>query len=127
MNFSFQDLRERTKKLSELGLYVIEEHYNEKTFGNIIFRLANKDGIIIEFIRDRSQVWCNIGNKEGLNLLENVAKKAKLPILNLSINIPIEECVESSTGYILEHHEKLFSTCMGGKKSFIKYVFGSDS
>ena len=122
MNFSFEDLRERAK-LNELGLEVIEEHYNDKVFGNVIFRLGNKDGIVIEFIRDRSQVWCNIGKSENLDLLENITRKAKLPTFNLSINVPIEECVEVSMSYILEHHENLFSICLRRKKSFIRHVF----
>lgn len=49
-----------------------EMHYSEEHFGNFVIDLVKTNSFKIRFIRDRGQVWCELGRNSDWMQLEDV-------------------------------------------------------
>lgn len=57
-----KEIKDAVEKLTRDGTFrIIEMTYDEKNFGNILIRLKSNANFDIRFIRDRGDVWCELG------------------------------------------------------------------
>ena len=71
--FSEECVRAALSDLVQYHGYEIQEiNYSEEHFGNFVIKLAKANSFNIRFLRDRGQVWCEIGRNSNWMQLEDV-------------------------------------------------------
>lgn len=79
--------------------------YDDENFGNIFVKLHDKDGVVLNFIRDRGQVWGEIGTQKEMFLIEDV-----LEALQLDLNLEDHNFLNMVDRFLrlyIEEHSKV--------------------
>jgi len=85
-----KEIRDAVAEVTGDGLFEITHIiYDEKNFGNVLVQLKSNAKINVRFIKDRGDVWCEIGLAEEWFIVEDV-----LTVIGVQIDSKGKELVE---------------------------------